>query len=66
MLKSVSVRASLFLYVRTHSQLQYYLNLNDSRRAANQSGILASADSPNAGKIAEIHPLQFEGFSRKG
>jgi hypothetical protein len=56
MLKQWSARGSLFLFVRTHRQLEYYLKLQDVRLAANQTGIVSqiSAKSPN---VIEIHPL---------
>jgi hypothetical protein len=56
MLKHWSASGSLFLFVRTHRQLEYYLKLQDARLAANQSGIASevSAKSPN---VIEIHPL---------
>jgi hypothetical protein len=38
MIVQLSAKVSLFLYVRTHSQVAYYLNLADSSRAANDSG----------------------------
>jgi hypothetical protein len=38
MIAQLSAKVSLFLYVRTHSQVEYYLNLADSSRAANDSG----------------------------
>lgn len=56
MFPSFSGRAHLFLVVRTHSQMQYYLNLSNSRRAANDAGL-----KPAAGQlfrnVVEIHPL---------
>jgi hypothetical protein len=56
MLKHWSARGSLFLLVRTHRQLEYYLRLEDARLAANQTGIVSqvSEKSPN---VIEIHPL---------
>ena len=38
MIVQLSAKVSLFLYVRTHSQVEYYLNLADSSRAANDVG----------------------------
>jgi len=66
MLKHLSGRISLFMLVRSHAQLQCYLNLSDSHRAANQSGVLASADAPRARNIAEIHPIGRASLRRKG
>jgi hypothetical protein len=51
-----SARACLFLYVRTHSQLQYYLNITNSRRAANEGGLVAEARRLG-NNVIEIHPL---------
>jgi hypothetical protein len=65
MIKHFSGRVSLFLLVRTHAQLQYYLNLSDSHRAANQGGV-QSAHTSLAGKVAEIHPITGLGWRRKG
>jgi hypothetical protein len=56
MFKTSSARACLFLYVRTHAQMQYYLNLNNTRRAANESG-LGPVGASRLGKVVEIHPL---------
>jgi hypothetical protein len=53
------------LLVRTHAQLQYYLNLSDSYRAANQRGILAP-ESSAPGNVAEIHPLHLPTLRRRG
>jgi hypothetical protein len=39
MIVQLSAKVSLFLYVRTHSQVEYYLNLADSSRAANEAGV---------------------------
>jgi hypothetical protein len=36
MLKALSARGSLFLFVRTHHHLEYYFNLSDLRFAANE------------------------------
>jgi hypothetical protein len=55
MLKQLSARGSLFLFVRTHHHLQYYFNLSDTRRAANQTGVINAASQ--TGKVVEIHPI---------
>ncbi|MDP9089041.1 MAG: hypothetical protein M3O26_09920 [Pseudomonadota bacterium] len=64
MVKHWSVSGSLFLFVRTYRQLEYYLKLKDARRAANQSGIGGATEvsikSPN---VIEIHPLARARFS---
>jgi hypothetical protein len=58
MLKQLAARGSLFLFVRTHQHLEYYFNLNDTRLAANQNGLLtpSGASRPPA-KVVEIHPI---------
>ena len=58
MLKHLSTRGSLFLFVRTHHHLQYYFNLGDTSRAANQSGILNSSALPHVANVIEIHPIE--------
>jgi hypothetical protein len=49
-------RACLFLLVRTHSQMEYYLNLSNARRAANDAG-LTQAGARGLANVVEIHPL---------
>jgi hypothetical protein len=58
MLTPMAGRVNLFLLVRSHAQLQYYLNLSDSQRAANQAGILRASGLPDPSKVTEIHPLR--------
>jgi hypothetical protein len=55
--KTLSARHSVFMYVNTHAQLQYYFNLSETNRSANQSGILGSLDSLRSDNIVEIHPI---------
>jgi hypothetical protein len=62
MFKASSARGCLFLHVRTHSQMQYYLNLNNTRRAANESG-LAPMSASRLGNVVEIHPLSRRNIS---
>jgi hypothetical protein len=57
MLKHLSARGNLFLFVRRHHHLEYYFNLGDSRFAANETGILSSRDSLRRANVFEIHPL---------
>jgi hypothetical protein len=57
MLKHLSARDSLFLFVRTHRHLEYCFNLADARRAANQNGILRSYGSARTANVIEIHPI---------
>jgi len=39
MTERVVPRGRLFVFVKTHPHLQYYLKLPDTRRAANQDGL---------------------------
>lgn len=64
MFKPLSARGSLFLFVRTHHHLQYYFNLNDTRRAANETGLSAPGASRLA-KVVEIHPISRPALSRR-
>jgi len=57
MFKQLSARGSLFLFVRTHHHLQYYFNLSDTTRAANQTGLLTGARPRRLGNVVEIHPI---------
>ena len=57
MLKQLAARGSLFLFVRTHHHLEYYFNLNDTRGAANQNGLVMSSGAPQPAKVVEIHPI---------
>ena len=57
MLKQLAARGSLFLVVRTHHHLEYYFNLNDTRLAANQNGLVTSPGAPRPAKVVEIHPI---------
>jgi hypothetical protein len=54
MLKHLSARGSLFLFVRTHHHLQYYFNLSDTRLAANQNAVLCSG--PRSANVVQIRP----------
>ena len=56
MSNNLSGRINLFLLVRTHAQLQHYLQFSDSRAAANQGGISDSLPAA-VGNVTEIHPL---------
>jgi len=57
MLKQLAARGSLFLFVRTRHQLEYYFNLNDTHSAANQNGLMASSGEPQPAKVVEIRPI---------
>jgi hypothetical protein len=56
MLKHLSARGSLFLFVRTHHHLEYYFNLSDTRDAANQTRVL-TLDPARLANVVEIHPI---------
>lgn len=56
MFKTSSARACLFLHVRTHSQLQYYLKLNNTRRAANDGGSRLRG-AHRLGNVVQIHSM---------
>lgn len=57
MFKQLSARGSLLLFVRTHHHLQYYFNLSDTRRAANQTGVVTAARPRQLDNVVEIHPI---------
>ena len=58
MTKHLSARGSLFLFVRTHRQLEYYFNYKDARTAANQSALQGAYGSPDTANVIEIHPVE--------
>lgn len=58
MLKHLSARGSLFLFVRTHHHLEYYFNLGDIRAAANDKPL---AVAPSARVPATILQLRCKG-----
>jgi hypothetical protein len=57
MLKNLSARGSLFLFVRTHHHLEYYFNLSDTRCAANQNAAAPSLLSSRPAKVIEFRPI---------
>jgi hypothetical protein len=57
MLKHLSARGSLFLFVRTHHHLEHYFNLNDIRLAANEKGC-AVPQSHHGANVVEIRASQ--------
>ncbi len=65
MLKQLSARGSLFLFVRTHHHLQYYFNLNDTRRAANQTGLSSAARPLRLPNVVEIHPISLRAAAQR-
>ena len=56
MLKHLSARGSLFLYVRTHHHLEYYFNLSDTRCAANQNTPAPAPVCSGLAKVIEFRP----------
>ena len=56
MLKNLSARGSLFLYVRTHHHLEYYFNLSDTRSAANQNVSAPAPGSCGAANVINFRP----------
>jgi hypothetical protein len=65
MLKHLSARGSLFLFVRTHHHLEYYFNLSDTRGAANQTRVLTAIDPPRLANVVEIHPIARPALSQR-
>jgi hypothetical protein len=65
MLKHLSARGSLFLFVRTHHHLQYYFNLSDTRGAANQTRVLTPVDPRRLVNVVEIHPIARPALSQQ-
>lgn len=65
MLKNLSARGTLFLFVRTHHHLEYYFNLNDSRGAANQTRLLTLVDPHRLANVVEIHPIARPALSQQ-
>ena len=56
MLKHLSARGSLFLFVRTHHHLQYYFNLSETRDAANQTNVRSFSGASRAANVVQIRP----------
>jgi hypothetical protein len=65
MLKQLSARGSLFLFVRTHHQLQYYFHLSDTRDASNQSRTAAFPDRSSLANVVQIRPLRQPAASQR-
>lgn len=57
MRQQLAARGTLFLFVRTHHHLEYYFNLDDTRLAANQNGLVTSSGAPRPAKVVEIHRI---------
>jgi hypothetical protein len=64
MLKHLSARGSLFLFVRTHHHLGYYFKVSDTRHAANQTSLFTSSGPPRLAKVLQIHPTSRPAVSR--
>jgi hypothetical protein len=64
MLKHLSARVCLFLYARTHRQLEYYFNMNDASHAANQGSISRPGHSSQIDNVIEFRPNPRTGLSR--
>jgi hypothetical protein len=56
MLKHLSARVCLFVYARTHRQLEYYFKMNDASHAANQRCIPRAGHSSEIGNVIEFRP----------
>jgi hypothetical protein len=57
MIKHLATRGSLCLFVRTHQHLQHYLDLTETRGAANQNGIVGPNSCLQTANVIEIHPV---------
>jgi hypothetical protein len=57
MLKQLSARSSLFLFVRTHHHLQYYFNVSDTRDAANEIAVQTLSGAPRLATVVQIRPI---------
>ena len=64
MLKHLSARGSLFLFVRTHHHLGYYFKVSDTRQAANETSVLTFSGPPRLAKVLQIHPISRPAVSR--
>jgi hypothetical protein len=63
MVKQLSARGCLFLFVRTHHHLGYYFKVNDTRCAANQPGVHSSP--PRLATVLQIRPLSQPAVSQR-
>jgi hypothetical protein len=57
MLKHLTARGALFLFVRTHHHLEYYFNVCDLRQAANEQRA-ATLNSRNGANVVAIRRPQ--------
>jgi hypothetical protein len=65
MLKQLSARGSLILFVRTHHQLQYYFKLSDTRDASNQNRVPTRAGESSPANVVQIRPLRQPAVSQR-
>ena len=65
MLKHLSARGSLFLFVRTHRQLEYYFNLSDTREAANQSVAVTRVAPPQGANVVKFRAIPAPAVSQR-
>jgi hypothetical protein len=63
----LTARSCLFLFVRTHQQLQHYCKLAETSHAANDSGLKlrGAGDSSLTGNVVAIHPNQRSSSARQ-
>jgi hypothetical protein len=66
-LTQLTARSCVFLFVRTHQQLQYYYKIAETRHAANDSGfkLRDAGESPPTGNVVAIHPTQRSSSARQ-
>jgi hypothetical protein len=63
MLKALSARGSLFLFIRTHHHLEYYFNVSNIHVAANEKRPGVSKANGEA-KVVEIRAARRAGLER--
>jgi hypothetical protein len=65
MLKHLTARGCLFLFVRTHHHLQYYLHLSDTRDAANEGAVLSPSGASPLANVVQIRPIPRPAVSQR-
>jgi hypothetical protein len=65
MLKHLSARGCLFLFVRTHHHLQFYFKLSETRDAANQSSVRTFSGAPRLANVVQIRPIPEQAVSQR-
>lgn len=62
----LTARNCLFLFVRSHQQLQQHCNVGETRQSANENGLELpdAGGSPRIDKVVEIHPLPLSSLVR--